>query len=250
MSRRLPALPNLEHLRKQAKELLRELQRQKPQSKLADAQHAVGVEYGFTNWPELKARVEALAAQSPFGGTWRMNPAKSRRSFENPFVRPMLHIAVTGDTLTITDVVVDSSGREERGVNTIRADGYGHAVEHGYVLTTRWRGARVLETMVKKNGQQVSRLTYEVSPDGQNLTIAGSTTLTMATLRPHSSVSSIAFRATSKATEWRSRDHETHQRFDSYRAYRSGVMVDADRPFGCAGTSRAARLGDDPHGRC
>jgi len=103
-----------------------------------------------------------------------MNPAKSRRSFENPFVRPMLHIAVTGDTVTITDVVVDSSGREERGVNTIRADGYGHAVEHGYVLTTRWRGARVLETMVKKNGQQVSRLTYEVSPDGQNLTIAGS----------------------------------------------------------------------------
>ena len=174
MSRRLPAVPNLEHLRKQAKELLPELQRQKPGSKLADAQHAIAVEYGLTNWPALKARVEAVAAQSPFPGPWRMNPAKSRRSPENPFAGAILHIALTGDTVTITDGVVDASGREARGINTIRANGEEHAVEHGYVLTTRWRGARVLETTVKKNGQQVSRVTYEVSSDGQNLTIAGS----------------------------------------------------------------------------
>ena len=174
MSRRLPALPNLEHLRKQAKDLLPELQRQKPEAKLADAQHAISVEYGFTNWPALKARVEALAARSHLRGTWRMNRAKSRLSQEHPFERATLHIAVTDDTVTITDVVLDTTGRHERGVNTIRADGDGHAVEHGYVLATQWRGARVLETTVKKNGQQVSRLTYEVSPDGQNLTIAGS----------------------------------------------------------------------------
>lgn len=174
MSRRLPAVPNLEHLRKQAKELLPELQRQKPEAKLADAQHAIAIEYGFSSWPALKARVEVLAAHSPFRGAWRLNPAKSRQSPENPFARASLHIAVIGDTVTITDVVVDAAGREERGVNTIRADGDGHAVEHGYVLTTRWRGVRVLETTVNKNGQQVSRLTYEVSPDGQNLTIAGS----------------------------------------------------------------------------
>jgi hypothetical protein len=176
MSRRLPARPNLEHLKKQAKELLPELQRQQPQSKLADAQHAIAVEYGFTNWPALKARVETRATQSPFAGAWRMNPAKSLPSSAGPLVRPMLHIAVTGDTVTITDIVVASSGREERAVNTIRADGYGHAVEHGYILTTRWRDARVLETIVEKNGLQVSRLTYEMSPDGQNLTIAGSAT--------------------------------------------------------------------------
>ena len=118
--------------------------------------------------------MEALAAQSPFRGTWRLNPAKSGRSPENPFARATLHIAVTGDTVTITDVVVDTAGREDRGVNAIRADGDGHAVEHGYVLTTRWRGARILETTLNRNGQQVGRLTYEVSPEGQNLTIAGS----------------------------------------------------------------------------
>ena len=174
MSRQLPAFPNLEHLRKQAKDLLRELERQRPQSRLADAQHAIAVEYGFVNWPALKTHVEALAARCPLAGTWRMNPAKSRRPSEEAFVPPMLHITVTGDVVTITDVVIDSSGREERGVNTIRADGEGRAVEHGYVLTARWRGARVLETLVAKHGQQVSQLAYEVSSDGLSLTVAGS----------------------------------------------------------------------------
>jgi hypothetical protein len=174
MSRQLPAFPNLEHLRKQAKELLRELQRQRPQSRLADAQHAIAVEYGFANWAALKARVEELAAHCPLAGTWRLNPAKSRSSSDAPSVLPMLYIAVTGDAVTITDVVVDSSGREERNVNTLRADGDGHAVEHGYVVTTRWRGTRVLETLVARHGQQVSQLTYEVSPGGQSLAIAAS----------------------------------------------------------------------------
>jgi hypothetical protein len=56
MSRQLPAHPNLEHLKKQAKDLLPDLQRQNPGSKLADALHTIAREYGFTTWPELKAQ--------------------------------------------------------------------------------------------------------------------------------------------------------------------------------------------------
>src|ERR1700678_4294519 len=56
MSRQLPEKPNLQYLRKQAKELLRSRQ----QGKLADAQLALSREYGFHNWAELKAHVEAL----------------------------------------------------------------------------------------------------------------------------------------------------------------------------------------------
>ncbi len=56
MSRQLPEKPNLEHLKKQAKELLRTL----PQGKLADAQHALANEYGFATWAKLKSHVEAL----------------------------------------------------------------------------------------------------------------------------------------------------------------------------------------------
>ena len=56
MSRQLPETPNLEHLKKQAKELLRGM----PQSKLADAQHTLAKEYGFATWAKLKLHVESL----------------------------------------------------------------------------------------------------------------------------------------------------------------------------------------------
>jgi ankyrin repeat protein len=56
MSRELPEKPNLEFLKKQAKELLRSRQ----QGKLADAQLALSKEYGFHTWADLKAHVQAL----------------------------------------------------------------------------------------------------------------------------------------------------------------------------------------------
>jgi ankyrin repeat protein len=60
MSRELPAKPNLEHLKNQAKDLLRDLQQHDPAAKLSDALHAVAREYGFTSWPKLKEHVESL----------------------------------------------------------------------------------------------------------------------------------------------------------------------------------------------
>ncbi len=56
MSRQLPEKPNLEFLKKQAKEL----QRSTPEGKLADAQHTVANEYGFATWTKLKSHIEAL----------------------------------------------------------------------------------------------------------------------------------------------------------------------------------------------
>ncbi|HZS61245.1 MAG TPA: hypothetical protein VFA43_18355, partial [Gemmatimonadaceae bacterium] len=61
MSRELPAQPNLEHLRKQAKTLLREWRRQDAGTlrQLADAQHDIAQQYGFSTWAKLKEHVEA-----------------------------------------------------------------------------------------------------------------------------------------------------------------------------------------------
>ncbi|HKV40280.1 MAG TPA: ankyrin repeat domain-containing protein [Blastocatellia bacterium] len=56
----LPAHANLEHLKKEAKEQLRALRQQYPQSKLSAAQLAVARSYGFASWPKLRAYVEAL----------------------------------------------------------------------------------------------------------------------------------------------------------------------------------------------
>ena len=60
MSRKLPSHPNLHHLKKQAKELLHELQQQNPALKLAEAQHRLANEYGFASWSRLKMYVESL----------------------------------------------------------------------------------------------------------------------------------------------------------------------------------------------
>jgi hypothetical protein len=56
MSRQLPQKPNLEYLKKQAKELLRGMRN----GKLADAQSALANEYGFATWAKLKSHVEDL----------------------------------------------------------------------------------------------------------------------------------------------------------------------------------------------
>jgi len=58
MPRQLPSHPSLEFLKKEAKQLLRELRRANRHARLADAQHAVAKEYGFATWAALKAHVE------------------------------------------------------------------------------------------------------------------------------------------------------------------------------------------------
>jgi len=77
MSRKLPAKPNLEYLKKQAKELLQDFhERQSAVAerfltvvtetatpKLSDAQHVIAQEYGFATWSHLKEHVEALTRQ-------------------------------------------------------------------------------------------------------------------------------------------------------------------------------------------
>lgn len=73
MSLALPEKPNLEYLKHQAKELLRNQQHGDPQAKerfatssligapkLADALHVIAREYGFDTWPKLKGHVQSL----------------------------------------------------------------------------------------------------------------------------------------------------------------------------------------------
>jgi ankyrin repeat protein len=75
MPQELPEHPNIEHLKKQAKALLREFQEKKPAAiekfnsllgkirpKLSDAQHLIARDYGFESWAKLKERVESLTA--------------------------------------------------------------------------------------------------------------------------------------------------------------------------------------------
>src|SRR4051812_45301499 len=58
--RDLPRRPNLEHLRKEAKDLHREHKATDPDAKLSSAQLAVARSYGFASWPKLHDHVETI----------------------------------------------------------------------------------------------------------------------------------------------------------------------------------------------
>jgi ATP-dependent Clp protease adapter protein ClpS len=64
-ARALPAHPNLEHLKNEAKQRLRSLRESDATAKLADAQFQLAREYGFTSWRQLKAEVERRANGRP-----------------------------------------------------------------------------------------------------------------------------------------------------------------------------------------
>jgi len=65
MAQALPPRPNLDWLRKTAKQKLGELQSHLPQSKLADAQVALARDYGFASWRALKAHVDSFKDGDP-----------------------------------------------------------------------------------------------------------------------------------------------------------------------------------------
>src|SRR5437867_3904565 len=78
MPRHLPTRPSLEHLKKQAKDLLRGIHERNPAAverfgplasrpattppKLADARRVIAREYGFASWAKLKQHVESQAS--------------------------------------------------------------------------------------------------------------------------------------------------------------------------------------------
>jgi len=65
MSASLPAAPNLEQLRKQAKDRVRAAQDRGETLKLSAAQFEIAREHGFPSWPRLRAYVDRVAAHGP-----------------------------------------------------------------------------------------------------------------------------------------------------------------------------------------
>lgn len=173
MSRELPPRPNLEHLKKQAKELLRELRQRQPGAQLSEAQHTLAREYGFSSWPALHAHITSGVSDGtahPLVGTWVWD-ADGQSLDVDSLRRVMLSIDVSGDAVTITDVTVDGSGREQRTVNTIHADGAAHVFPHGYALTATWVGPRALEAIGFKDSHREGQVRYEVADDGETMTL-------------------------------------------------------------------------------
>jgi hypothetical protein len=174
VSRNLPAHPNLEYLKKEAKHLLDDLRRADPAAQLADAQFALSRDYGFDSWPKLKAHVESIAAAAPdhpIAGGWIANVARSKRHPSNPFRSARIHFTINGDSIAIVDEFVDEAGKAVRGRNQVTVDGIERDGGNGYTLSAAWT-ATGFATVAKKDGDVIARATYVVSSDGRSLTIA------------------------------------------------------------------------------
>jgi hypothetical protein len=212
MSQHLPLHPNLGHLKKQAKDVLRVARHGNPQWRLTDAQQAVAHGYGFSNWPALKRQVESTRRQRgapphdprmhedatrdpftavastviqnrqrrssyPIAGTWATRPSASSSGERLNALEGgdmMVEFELIDDTVTLTQVVVDAGGRQSAMKTAVQADGRDHPVEFGdhLVLQATWTDDRTLELIFKHAGTSVSKWMYRVSGDGQLLTVS------------------------------------------------------------------------------
>src|SRR5437762_13177891 len=84
-TRALPAEPNLDHLKTEAKRRLKALRQHDAQAKLASAQLAVARDYGFSSWRALKAHVDGTVRKRVFAAARAGDIEAVRRAFTQGF---------------------------------------------------------------------------------------------------------------------------------------------------------------------
>lgn len=128
MAKSLPPRPDLEWLKKTAKQRLAELRAHDTGAKLHQAQHAVAEEYGFKSWRALKAHVDTASLDgqiiaavtagkaNELAALLDQHPAKLRIT-GGGWVRPLLHLAAEGGHLACVELLLQrglSAGLRDR----------------------------------------------------------------------------------------------------------------------------------------
>ncbi|MFL5481388.1 MAG: ankyrin repeat domain-containing protein [Gemmatimonadaceae bacterium] len=128
----LPATPNLEWLRKQAKQRLQEIRKTSSRAKLAEAQLDVARRYGFPSWRALKAHVDSLTLDGQLFAAARSGDADKLRSLleahpeklyarNQPYEHTLLHVGAHNGHLDVVDLLLDRGldpNTREKGDNT------------------------------------------------------------------------------------------------------------------------------------
>jgi hypothetical protein len=129
----------------------------------------------FLVWLAVALLAQSSAsADHPFAGHWTADLAASR--FNGPVVvkAASLEFVVTSETVAITHRTIDSSDRDVgTGTTTLRIDGESHPHDEllpGLTVVARWRGPRLLDTVLTRRNGIVDHVTYEISDDGRTLT--------------------------------------------------------------------------------
>ncbi len=138
-SRELPSRPNLEHLKKQARSLLRQAQASDPEAlarfaaisiataapKLADALHVLAREHGFESWPKLKLHVEVASedADEALTAAIKLNKAELVREVlaRHPSLKEKINQPLAHYSFDIPPIVA-AAEREARKVADVLLD--------------------------------------------------------------------------------------------------------------------------------
>lgn len=88
-ARALPAQPNLEHLKNEAKQRLKALRVQEPHAQLTEIQLAVARDYGFASWRALKTYIDEVTRKRVFAAARAGDVEAVRRAFEGGFIEAL-----------------------------------------------------------------------------------------------------------------------------------------------------------------
>lgn len=117
MTKTLPAQPDLDWLKKTAKQRLREIRTHDPEAKLHQAQLEIARDYGFASWRELKAHVDRLSVdgqiieaatkgkETELARLLKAHPAKIALT-AGQWSTPLLHLTAQGGHLNCVKLLL------------------------------------------------------------------------------------------------------------------------------------------------
>ncbi|MGL4237463.1 ankyrin repeat domain-containing protein [Tabrizicola sp.] len=145
MANKLPAQPNLDWLKKTAKDRLAEIRSHDPAARLHHAQSEIAKNYGFKNWPALKAYVDSISVEGQIVGAavrgdtsalarlLSEHPTKVKSIVGGQWNRPLLHLASEGGHLDCIRLLLARGAEVHQRDRLDRATALHWAATEGHV---------------------------------------------------------------------------------------------------------------------
>jgi hypothetical protein len=116
--------------------------------------------------------LSVFAAESPFSGTWKLNPAKSKLPTPAP-QSDVVVLKVDGDSINFSEEITDEKGQSTKVAADAKFDGKDYPVTgdpDSDSVSYRHVNANTLVGTAKKAGKISEKDTIVVSKDGKTIT--------------------------------------------------------------------------------
>jgi hypothetical protein len=115
-----------------------------------------------------------VAADNPFVGTWKLNPAKSTFTPGAAPKEMMVVFAADGDKIKRVATGIDSDGEPVHENSSIAWDGKDHPIDvpPGMTVAVKQVNARTLDVTIKRQGTAISSVHVAMAKNGKTMTSA------------------------------------------------------------------------------